>query len=137
MMLKMLRLTYHRLPRKRSSLTLQELPPEYGVTLSGSPENPVIENRSGKTVIAYVFVTATRNGYTSLDQPLLATSMQPAGIPDGGSPYARGAMPVNPPGPIEGWHFNHSFRDFTQPRSLAPAVAASRQGRLLGRRSEA
>jgi len=25
--------------------------PKYGVTLSGSPENPVIENRSGRAII--------------------------------------------------------------------------------------
>jgi hypothetical protein len=76
--------------------------PEYGVLLTGSPENPVIENHSGRTIIAYSFQTANRNGRGPRDQPLLATSMQPAGIPDGGSLYAKGAMPVNPPGPIEG-----------------------------------
>ena len=71
--------------------------PEHGVLLTGSPENPVIENRSGRTVIGYVCTTEDQNGYTSLEQPLLATSMQPGGIPDGVSLYARGAMPINPP----------------------------------------
>ena len=36
--------------------------PQYGVTLSGSPENPVIENHSGRTVIGYVVETADANG---------------------------------------------------------------------------
>ena len=88
------------------------------------PENPIIENRSGQTVIAYVFVTATRNGYTSLDQPLLAASMQPAGIPDGGSLYARGAMPVNPPGPIERLAFQPLLSGFYS----APLSSAGGRG---------
>jgi hypothetical protein len=50
--------------------------PKYGVTLSGSPKNPVIENRPG---IAYVFKTADQNGHGSIYQQLLATSVQPAG----------------------------------------------------------
>jgi hypothetical protein len=61
----------------------------------------VIENRSGRTVIAYVFKTADENGQGSFYQQLLATSMQPAGIPDGGSLYARGAMPLNPTVPMQ------------------------------------
>ena len=36
--------------------------PQYGVTLSGSPENPVIENHSGRMVIGYVVDTADANG---------------------------------------------------------------------------
>jgi len=64
--------------------------PEHGVLLTGSLENPVIENRSGKTVIAYVFKTADQNGYGQFSAQLLATSMQPAGIPDGGGIYVRG-----------------------------------------------
>ena len=53
--------------------------PKYGVTLSGSPKNPVIENRPGRTVLAYVFKTADQNGHGSIYQQLLATSVQPAG----------------------------------------------------------
>jgi hypothetical protein len=75
--------------------TLQGLP-EYGVTLSGTPENPVIENHSGRTVIAYVLIAAGQDGGGPVYQILLATTMQPAGIPDGGSLYAIGARPVNP-----------------------------------------
>lgn len=71
--------------------------PVYGVLLTGALENPVIENHSGKAVIAYVCMAADQNGYTSLNQPLLATSIEPGGIPDGGSHYAKGAMPINPP----------------------------------------
>jgi hypothetical protein len=28
--------------------------PEFGVTLTDSPQNPIVENHSGKTVIGYV-----------------------------------------------------------------------------------
>ena len=75
--------------------TLQGLP-EYGVTLSGTHQNPVIENRSGRTVIAYVLIAAGQDGGGPVYQILLATTMQPAGIPDGGSLYAIGSRPVNP-----------------------------------------
>ena len=64
--------------------TLQGLP-EYGVTLSGTPENPVIENRSGRTVIAYVLIAAGQDGGARVYRILLATTMQPAGTADGGS----------------------------------------------------
>jgi hypothetical protein len=75
--------------------------PKYGVTLSGSPLNPVIENHSGRTVIAYMLIAAGQNGCGPVYQILLTTTMQPAGIPDGGSLYAIGAMPINRPGPMQ------------------------------------
>ena len=80
---------------------LGELPalqglPEYGVLLTGTPQNPVIENHSGRTVIAYVLIAAGQDGGGPVYQILLATTMQPAGIPDGGSLYAIGSRPVNP-----------------------------------------
>jgi hypothetical protein len=83
-------------PARAEQPTLQELPPEYGVTLSGSPENPVIENHSGRAVIAYRLGTADQNG-RGAGGPLnlLAFSGQPAGIPDGGSLFAKGAVPVS------------------------------------------
>jgi hypothetical protein len=66
---------------------LQEFPPEYGVTLTGTADNPVVENHSGKTVIGYV---------VNLGPPqLLALSVEPSGLPDGDSRYAKGAVPVN------------------------------------------
>jgi hypothetical protein len=65
----------------------QELPPEYGVTLNGSPENPIIENRSGKTVIGYVVMPGAPQ--------LLALSVPPSGLHDADSLYANGAVPVN------------------------------------------
>jgi hypothetical protein len=68
--------------------------PEYGVTLSGSPDNPVVENHSGKTIIGYVFETADQNGRASSYHQLLVQSAQATGIPDGGSLYAIGT-PVN------------------------------------------
>jgi hypothetical protein len=37
--------------------------PKYGVTLSGSPENPIIENRSGRAVIGYRLKTVDQNGH--------------------------------------------------------------------------
>ena len=70
--------------------------PQYGVTLSGSLENPIVENHSGKTVIGYVVKFADANGRGEILNQLMAHSpMLPAGIPDGGSLYAKGAVPVN------------------------------------------
>jgi hypothetical protein len=74
-------------PAQAEQLLPQELPPEYGVTLSGSPENPIIENRSGKTVIGYVVMPGAPQ--------LLALSVAPSGLHDGGSLFAKGAVPVN------------------------------------------
>jgi hypothetical protein len=59
--------------------------PEYGVTLSGNVDNPVIENHSGKVVIGYVVKQADQNGRGLEARLLLAPSGQPEGIPDGGS----------------------------------------------------
>jgi hypothetical protein len=101
--------------------------PEYGATLSGAPENPIIENRSGRTIIAYAFQTEDQNGRGPRDQPLLATSMQPAGIPDGGSLYAIGAMPVTPPRPNRGAGISHILdRYLAQPGADYQSVAPKR-----------
>jgi hypothetical protein len=69
--------------------------PQYGVTLSGSPENPVIENHSRRTVIGYVVETVDANGRGVTYPQLIAESVEPAGLPDGGAVYARSAVPVN------------------------------------------
>jgi hypothetical protein len=69
--------------------------PEYGVLLTGTPENPVIENRSGRAVIAYTLKKADQNGHGMNPLTLLAVSGQPAGIPDGGAVYAHLNVPVN------------------------------------------
>jgi hypothetical protein len=71
--------------------------PHYGVTLSGSPEDPVIENHSGRVVIAYDIRTENSSGrpVASLGQ-IVAPSMMSAGIPDGRSVYVMGNMPVDP-----------------------------------------
>jgi Flp pilus assembly protein TadD len=75
--------------------------PQYGVTLSGSPENPVIENHSGRTVIGYVVETAGANGRRGIYPQLIAESVEPAGLPDGGAVYARSAVPVNSTGRMQ------------------------------------
>ena len=59
--------------------------PVYGVTLSGSLENPAIENHPGKTVMAYDMKILDVNGRWIVDNQLMATSMLPAGIADGSS----------------------------------------------------
>jgi hypothetical protein len=70
--------------------------PQYGVTLTGTPENPIIENHSGRVVIGYSVKLADANGRGMLlAAQVLATSIQPAGIPDGGAIYAQGNVPVN------------------------------------------
>jgi len=74
--------------------------PEHGVLLTGTPENPVIENHSGRAVIAYTLKKADQNGHGMNPLTLLAFSMQPAGIPDGGAVYARGNVPVNLAGQV-------------------------------------
>jgi len=73
--------------------------PEYGVTLSGSPENPVIENRSGKTIIGYRVGFANSNYETRTIYQITPNSRMPMGIPDGVSVYPAGATPVNPSAP--------------------------------------
>jgi hypothetical protein len=75
--------------------------PQYGVTLSGSPENPVIESHSGRTVIGYVVETADANGRGVTYPQLIAISVEPAGLPDGGAVYARSAVPVNSTGRMQ------------------------------------
>ena len=64
--------------------------PEYGVLLTGTPGNPIVENHSGKTVIAYVLKAADQNGRGRVYQELLAFSAEPAGIPDGRAIYVDG-----------------------------------------------
>jgi hypothetical protein len=70
---------------------------EYGVTLSGSPEDPVIENHSGRVIIGYNIETADANGRLmgGIGQ-IIAPSVLPAGLPDGKSLYAMGNFPVDP-----------------------------------------
>jgi hypothetical protein len=94
--------------------------PEYGVTLSGSPENSVIENRSGKTVIAYVLKTADQDGRGPVHGILLATSGQPAGIPNGGAIYFHGNVPVNLAGKMQRTFHSTSIRQ-------GPVVTATLQ----------
>jgi hypothetical protein len=69
--------------------------PEYGVLLTGTPENPIIENRSGKGVIGYKLMKAGQNGHGPSPLTLLAFPGQPAGIPNGGAVYANSNVPVN------------------------------------------
>jgi hypothetical protein len=77
--------------------------PAYGVALSGSPENPVIENHSGRVVIGYHVKLTDANGRVAgLPAQVMADSMLPEGIPDGSSVYAKGALPINPTVPMPG-----------------------------------
>jgi hypothetical protein len=71
--------------------------PQYGVTLSGTPDDPVIENHSGRVIIGYNIETADANGRLmgGIGQ-ILAPSVLPAGFPDGKSLYAMGNFPVDP-----------------------------------------
>jgi hypothetical protein len=69
--------------------------PEYGVTLSGNPEDLVIVNHSARAIIAYLLNTVDQRGLRSSYHIILMLSMQPAEIPDGGSLYAIEATPVN------------------------------------------
>jgi tetratricopeptide (TPR) repeat protein len=89
--------------------------PQYGITLSGSPENPVIENHSGRVVIGYDMKFADANGRGPGLNEVLAPSVQPAGIPDGGALYAMGAFPVNS----------------TVPRPSAAQVRSAGQGPIV------
>jgi hypothetical protein len=72
--------------------------PEHGVLLTGTPENPILENRSGRAVIAYRLKKAGQNGHGPAPLMFLAFSGQPAGISDGDSVYVPGNVPVNPVG---------------------------------------
>jgi tetratricopeptide (TPR) repeat protein len=78
-----------------NSYSLEGLP-QYGLNLSGSPEDPIIENHSGRVIIGYNIETADANGnqMTSIGQ-IIAPSVLPAGLPDGKSLYAMGNFPVD------------------------------------------
>ena len=71
--------------------------PEHGVLLTGTPENPVIENRSGRAIIGYKLMKAGQNGHG----PKLTFPGQPAGIPNGGAVYANGNVPVSLAGQVQ------------------------------------
>jgi hypothetical protein len=71
------------------------------VLLTGTPETPVIENRSGRAIIAYTLKKADQNGHGTNPLTLLAFSGQPAGIPDGGAVYSHGNVPVNLAGQMQ------------------------------------
>jgi hypothetical protein len=75
--------------------------PEHGVLLTGTPENPVIENRSGRAVIAYRLKKAGQSGHGPAPFTLLAFSGQPAGIPDGGAVFVHGNVPINLAGQVQ------------------------------------
>jgi len=90
--------------------------PQYGVTLSGSPENPVIENHSGRVIIGYDIKLADANDRGIAVNQIMAPSVMPAGIPNGGSVYAMGAAPINP----------------NVPMPAAPQVRGSGQGPIIG-----
>jgi hypothetical protein len=69
--------------------------PEYGVALSGSLEDPVLENHSGRVVIGYDMKLSAANGWVLiLPAQIMAHSVLPAGIPDGGAIYVHGNVPV-------------------------------------------
>jgi TPR repeat/Tetratricopeptide repeat len=71
------------------------------VTLTGTAENPVLENHSGRVVIGYDVKLADANGRGMiLSGQVMATSVLPEGIPDGGAIYARGMVPVNSTAPM-------------------------------------
>src|SRR6516225_43953 len=99
--------------------------PEYGVLLTGSAENPLIENRSGKTVIAYRLKKADQNGRGPTPLMLVAFSMQPAGIPDGGAIYVHGNVPENLAGQVQVFSPFHST-------SLAGPMQSPVQTRAIG-----
>ena len=65
--------------------------------LTGTPETPVIENRSGRAIIGYKLMKAGQNGHG----PKLTFPGQPAGIPNGGAVYANGNVPVSLAGQVQ------------------------------------
>jgi hypothetical protein len=82
-------------PQTANGYSLEGLP-QYGVTLSGTPDDPVVENHSGRMVIGYDIQSAEINGRPMLSiNQILAPSMLPAGIPGGESVYAMGNSPVS------------------------------------------
>jgi hypothetical protein len=74
--------------------------PQYGVTLTGTLENPVLENHSGRVVICYDVKFSDANGLGMTQNLVMAISGPAAGIPDGGSVYVKGALPINPTVPV-------------------------------------
>ena len=95
---------------QREQPALQGLP-QYGVTLSGSPADPVIENHSGRVVIGYdmKLVDANDRGMI-LSAQIMAPSVLPAGIPDGGALYVHGNVPVNSNIPMPSARANYGQR---------------------------
>jgi tetratricopeptide (TPR) repeat protein len=71
--------------------------PQYGLTLSGTPDDPVVENHSGRVVIGYDIKSSDTNGPVLSINQILALSVLPAGIPDGESVYVMGNSPVSLP----------------------------------------
>jgi tetratricopeptide (TPR) repeat protein len=70
--------------------------PQYGLSLSGIPDDPVVENHSGRVVIGYEIQSYDINGRPVLSiGQILAPSVLPAGLPDGKSLYAMGNFPVD------------------------------------------
>ena len=61
--------------------------PQYGVTLSGTPDDPVLENHSGKVIIGY--------GMAGGGGQILAHSALPAGLANGRSMYTEGSYPTD------------------------------------------
>ena len=74
--------------------------PAYGITLTGTPESPVLENHSGRVVIGYDMKFSDANGRWAVLNLVMADSELPAGIPDGGAIYAWGMAPVNSTAPM-------------------------------------
>jgi hypothetical protein len=69
--------------------------PQDGVTPNGSPDDPVVENHSGRVVIGYHIQSNTNGPVMSINQ-ILAPSVLPSRIPDRESVYAMGNAPVSP-----------------------------------------
>jgi hypothetical protein len=57
--------------------------PDKGITLSGSPDNPVLVNHSGKTIIGTVLVRTGSDGKDRIERGFMAVTPQNV-IPDGG-----------------------------------------------------
>jgi hypothetical protein len=73
--------------------------PQYGVTLTGTLENAVLENHSGRVVIGYSIRLADANGRSAVTRQLMAqTFLLPAGIPDGSSFALGKQLEAKPPG---------------------------------------
>ena len=68
--------------------------PEYGVTLGGSLEDPILENHSGRVVIGYDMKLWTAAGPGLILPQIMAHSVLPAGIPDGGAICVHTNAPV-------------------------------------------